>query len=328
MKKIRWGIISTGRIADWFVRDFHLVADAELAAVASRSDTTAREFASRHGIPRAYGSYEALFEDPGIDVIYLGTPHTSHLGNATAALKAGKAVLCEKPLTINPAECERLIARAIAADRYLMEAMWTFFLPAIRRAQEWVAQGRIGRLRHVKADFGYPLVFDPQRREYNPSLGGGALLEMGIYPVALAWLFIKRDPVNIRAVVHHALNGVEDEAEFIFDYGDATATLGTSFRCKLPNVAYLIGEEGYIAIPDFWRARECSLYRLDECIDRFADGRRSQGFEYEAAAVTRDLLAGRRQSETIPLAHSLKFQQHLARVRNARDVATVSRLSL
>ena len=328
MQKIRWGIISTGRIADWFVRDFHLVADAELVAVASRSDSSAREFASRHGIPRTYGSYEALLEDPEIDVVYIGTPHTSHLGNATAALKAGKAVLCEKPLTINSAECELLIERANAADRYLMEAMWTFFLPAIRRAQEWVQLGRIGTVRHVKADFGYPLVFDPERREYNPALGGGALLEMGIYPIALAWLFTKRDPIEIQVFARHAPNGVEDDVGFLFDYGDATATLGTSFRCKLPNVAYIIGDEGYIAIPDFWRARECSLYRLDECIEHFADGRVSQGFDYEATAVTRDLLAGRRQSETVPLAHSLKFQQHLTRVRDACAVAAVSRLSL
>jgi predicted dehydrogenase len=201
-----------------------------------------------------------------------------------------------------------------------MEAMWTYFLPAIQKAREWVEQGRIGRLRQVKADFGYPLLpFDPDRREYNAELAGGCLLEMGIYPVALAWLFMQRDPVDIQVTAHKAPNGVEDDVAMLFDYGDesdgAVATLGTSFRSKLQNWAYVIGEEGYIAIPDFWRASECSLYQLDTRVDHFDDGRKSLGFNYETVAANEDIIAGRQQNSLVSWANTIRFQEHMERVK-------------
>lgn len=313
--KIRWGILATGRIADWFVSDFGAVANGEVVAVASRTQAKADAFARRHGVARAYGDYGELLANPDVDVVYIATPHTAHLINATDALRAGKAVLCEKPLTVTPDECRTLIAAVEETGGYLMEAMWTYFLPAIRRAQAWVAAGRIGRIRHIKADFGYPLPYAPDRREYDADLGGGALLEMGIYPVALAWLFLRRDPETIQVTARTAPNGVEDDVVAVFDYGDCMASLATSFRCKLQNWAYIIGEEGYIAIPDFWRARTCYLYRLDERIDAFTDGRADQGFSFEAVAVGDDLLTGKRQSDVVSLADSLKFQEHVARIK-------------
>ena len=314
-KKIRWGILATGRIADWFVADLGAVANGEVAAVASRTQAKADAFAARHGIPRAYGDYRALLTDPDVDIVYVATPHTEHLANATDALRAGKAVLCEKPMTVTPEECRALIAVAEETGGYLMEAMWTYFLPAIRQAEAWVAAGRIGRLRHIKADFGYPLPYAPDRREYDAELGGGALLEMGIYPVALAWLFLRRDPEAIHVTARAAPNGVEDDVVAVFNYADCTATLATSFRCKLRNWAYIIGEEGYIAIPDFWRAGACRLYRLDERVDQFTDDRTDQGFGFEAAAVGGDLLAGKRRPDVVSLADSLKFQEHIARIK-------------
>jgi predicted dehydrogenase len=194
--------------------------------------------------------------------------------------------------------------------------MWTFFLPAIQVARRWVAEGRIGRIRHIKADFGYPLLpFDANRREYDATLGGGCLLEMGIYPIALAWLFLGQEPTNIQVVAHRAPNGVEDDVSMLLAYPSCTATLGTSFRAKLQNWAFIIGEDGYIAIPDFWRARECALYRLDERVDHFTDSRKTLGFEYEAAAVSADILASARESAVVPWSSSLKFQQHVERVR-------------
>lgn len=313
--KIRWGILATGRIADWFVTDFSAVPNGTVVAVASRSQANADAFARRHGIARAYGDYDALMADPDVDVVYIATPHTQHLENAIEALRAGKAVLCEKPLTVTPDECRALIRVAEETGGYLMEAMWTYFLPAIRQAEAWVAAGRIGRIRHIKADFGYPLPYASDRREYDAGLGGGALLEMGIYPVALAWLFLRQGPQAIHVTARTAPNGVEDDVVAVFDYGDCVASLATSFRCKLQNWAYIIGEEGYIAIPDFWRARTCYLYRLDERIDDFTDGRADQGFSFEAVAVGDDLLAGKRQSDVVSLADSLKFQEHVARIK-------------
>lgn len=300
-RKSRWGLSSTGRIAEWFAADFPHVADGEIVAVASRSRDKAEAFAGRFGIPHAHGDYQVLLDDPDVDVVYVATPHSLHLEYAQRAMEAGKAVLCEKPLAVAPEETEALIAVSEATGAYLMEAMWTWFLPAVRTAWRWVEEGRIGRVVHVKADFGYPQVYHPKQREYDVELGGGALLEMGVYPVAIAWYFLRSAPARIQVTARKAPNGVEEDLVAVFDYdGEATATLGTSFRCKLQNWAYVIGEEGYIAIPDFWRAGECHLYHLDERVDSFDDGRDHQGFCHEADAVNEDLRQGRRQSEIVP----------------------------
>jgi len=314
MKTIRWGIVSTGKIAHKFARDFRFVEGGELAAVASRKEASARSFASEHGIPRAHGSYRALFEDPEVDAVYVATPHTLHASNTLDAMRAGKAVLCEKPITTTPVECRALFEGAAATGGYLMEAIWTYFLPAVQKAKGWVEAGRIGAIRHVKADFGYPVPFDPVSRLFDPNLAGGALLDMGIYPIAIAWYFLAADPERVDVTVRRAKNGVDDDVVMVFDYQDAVATLATSFRCRLQNAAYIIGEEGYIAIPDFWRARECALFRMDEEIDRFSDGRKSLGYNYETVAVAEDLRAGRTQSPTVPWTTSMKLQEHMALV--------------
>ncbi len=198
----------------------------------------------------------------------------------------------------NPAECQSLIDAADASGGYLMEGMWTWFLPAVRRALDWYRAGRIGELLHLKSDFGYPLEYGERVREYDARLGGGAVLEMGIYPVAIARLFIGRGPERIQVSGRRAPNGVEDDMVAICDYGDCTATLATSFRCKLPNWTYLVGTEGTIAIPDFWCARRCLLYRLDQLVDEFDDGRSTGGFDYEIEAASREIAAGATESAT------------------------------
>jgi predicted dehydrogenase len=217
-------------------------------------------------------------------------------------------------------ESKELFEIADRSSVFVMEAMWTYFLPAIQKAREWVRQGRIGKLRQVKADFGFPkLPFSPDQREYNAGLAGGCLLEMGIYPVALAWLFMQKDPVEMQAVAHKAPNGVEDDLVMVFDYGEdsegAVATLGTSFRSKLQNWAYIIGEEAYIAIPDFWHASQCSLFELDTCVDHFDDGRTSLGFNYETIASNEDILSGHQQNSIMPWETTMRLQQHMAGVR-------------
>ncbi len=316
MRKIRWGILSTARIAHQFAEDLAYVDNASLTAVASRAGHTATDFAARHGIATAYSSYEQLYEAPDIDAVYIATPHSLHRQNATDALRAGKAVLCEKPLTVSVAGTDALIAVSAETGGYLMEGMWTWFLPAIRRALSWFEAGEIGRLRHIKSDFGYPLLpFSADRREYDAELGGGAVPEMGIYPIAMAYLFAGRDPVSIDVVSRKAPNGVEDDVVAVLDYDDYVATLSTSFRCKLPNRTYVIGDRGHIVIPDFWCARECHLYRVDERIDSFSDGRESRGYNFEAAAMGDDLQAGRSESPVVPLAASRAFQRHIAAIR-------------
>lgn len=313
---MRWGLLATGRICRQFARDLPHVPDSELSAVASRSADRASEFAAQFGFDRSYGSYEELLADPEIDIVYIGTPHSEHFPNASDAMRFGKHVLCEKPLTVTPEDSRRLAAVQEETGRYLMEAMWTWFLPAIRAAQAWIAEGRIGELRHVKADFGYPQTFDPKGRLYNPELAGGCLLDMGVYPIALAWLMHKAKPAAIHVTGRRAPSGVDDDFSAVFEYDDHTATLGSSFRCKLQNSAYLIGTDGYIAIPDFWRADQAMLFELDTCVEHFKDDRPHQGFAYEAMAAQRDIADGKLQSDVVPLADSIAIQELMDAVRN------------
>lgn len=316
MTKVRWGIVGAGRIAHTFATDMPATTHGMVQAVAARNGDAAAAFVAEYGIPTAHAGYDALYADPDVDAIYVATPHTLHLEQSAAALRAGKAVLCEKPITTNAADCEQLIAIATDSGSYLMEAMWTWFLPAIRKAKEWVDAGRIGRIVQIQSDFGYPQEYSPDKREYDASLAGGCLLEMGVYAVAFTALFAKAEPTQISVVSRHAPNGVEDDVVATFNYPEFVATLGTSFRAKLRNWAYIIGEEGYIAIPSFWRASECQLWVLDEMADRFHDGRDTNGFNYQVDAVNNDLDAGRKESEILPLSESLRFQKHMDLIRS------------
>ncbi|MEO0577473.1 MAG: Gfo/Idh/MocA family oxidoreductase [Pseudomonadota bacterium] len=320
MSRIRWGVLSTGRIAEQFAHDLAFVDNAQLVGATSRTRANAQAFAERHGGIPVFDDYAAMLAAPDIDAVYVATPHTLHAGNTLDAVAAGKAVLCEKPFTTTPAELEPVIDAARQRGTYVMEAMWTWFLPAIRRAKAWIDAGRIGRIVQIKADFGYPQrPYSPDMRVYDARLGGGALLEMGVYPVALLWLLLGRHPERINVMAKFAPNGVEDDLTAILDYGDCTATIGTSFRAKLQNWAYVIGEDAYIAIPDFWRTHECVLFDLDKPVDQFHDGRKSLGLNYETQAVTDDLLAGRTESSIVSLDDSLNIQRLMAAIRAAAE---------
>lgn len=316
MSKIKWGIISTGTIANAFAQDFACVQEGALLAVASRNIKKAQDFADKYSIPKAYGSYAELLSDTEIDAIYVATPHSMHLENALAALDQDKAVLCEKPITINPKECDQLLAFAKSKNQYLMEGLWTYFLPAIRKAQQWIGAGRIGTVKTLKADFGYPVPFDAQGRMYNPDLAGGALLDMGIYPIAMAWLFLQKNPLKMTVVNRNASTGVDDDVSMLWEYEDEVAMLSTSFRSKLHNHLYIIGTEGYIEIPDFWRAKECKLYKVEEQVDHFLDDRKSLGFNFEIDAVNDDIQNGRLESSIASHAVSRKLQQLMAQVKS------------
>ena len=197
-----------------------------------------------------------------------------------------------------------------------MEGMWTWFLPAVKKAKEWVVQGRIGTIRHIHASFGYPLDYDPEHRGYNPDLAGGVLLDMGIYPLALTRLFVEDMPVNTHVSVHLAPTGTDDDISMLLEYPAATASLSASFRVKLPNRAYISGDRGMIVLPDFWRAGECFLYEGEEVVDHFSDGRKGSGFEFEIDAVGRDVIAGRVQSEIVTHSASTWFIQRMDEIVN------------
>ncbi len=314
MKKVRWGILGPGIIAHEFAHDFQFSQHAELAAVASRSKERGDAFARKFAVETVYTSYEDLYNDDGIDAIYVATPHNFHHDLTKDALEAGKSVLCEKPLTVNPDECRNLMKIAKETNQYLMEGVWSYFLPSILKAMEWVKEGRIGRLTQVKADFGYPVPFNKDGRMYNPDLAGGSLLDMGVYCVAMAWLFIQKDPDNFHVIARKASTGVDNDVSMLFEYDDQVANLSSAFRCKLHNYAFIIGTEGYIMIPDFWRAKEAFLYEEEQIVAHFIDNRKGFGFNFEMDAVSTDILEGRKESQIVPLETSLKLQEHMAAV--------------
>jgi len=320
LTEARWGIAGTGAIARQFAADLEHVRNGSLVAVGSRSLERASAFARQHDVPHAHGSYEALFADAHVDAIYVATPHSHHLTHAQGALAEGKAVLCEKPLTPTLDEAQTLIEAAKEADRLLVEGLWTYFLPATQQALAWVEEGRIGELRHVRCDFGYPQRFDPRSRLYDPALAGGALLDLGIYPIAMAWRALPQEPDAVHVVARTAPPGVDDDVVMVFDYPDAVATLGASFRCKLPNALHLVGTEGTVVVPDHWRAPSCARFELDALVESMTDPRQSIGLCFEAEAFGEDLMAGRRESRVVPWSTSLAFQRLLQRVRVAADL--------
>lgn len=315
MSQVRWGIIGAGRIAKTFAQDITHCDNAKLVGIASRAEATAKQFAIDYNVDYAYGCYQSLYSDPNIDAIYIATPHNLHLEQSLAALGHDKAVLCEKPLTTSPEEAQNAIAAAKASNNYLIEGMWTYFLPAIQKAKQWVDEGKIGHLQHIRIGFGFPQTYNPAAREYNAALAGGCLLEMGIYPVALTYYFLQQSPHAMQSVGRLAPNGVEDDVVSVFNFDDCTATLTTSFRCKLQNYAHIIGTEGHISIPDFWRADTCKRFENDQCVEEFHDPCLGTGFEFQISSVSDDILAGKIQSDVVPWSASLAFQQHIAAVK-------------
>lgn len=312
---MKWGIISTGRIAKQFCHDLSRVEGAELYGVAARKHEDAVAFKDEFKVQHAFETYEDLFANPDIDIVYIGTPHTLHFEQSLGALSKGKHVLCEKPATINT---EQMLALStVARDKkcVFMEAMWTYFLPAIEQAKQWVEIGRIGRIKHIKADFGYPIAYSPTLREYDPSLGGGCLYEMGIYPLAISHYFLGSDLTNIHLRRQKAPNGVESDVVLTAQLNGAIISLATSFQCKLQNWAYIIGEDGYIAIPDFWRAKSCYLYQLDEKIDEFVEERDTFGFEHEAMAMQDVVTSGMLESQVMPHSTSIWLQATMERLK-------------
>jgi predicted dehydrogenase len=309
--KVRWGILGAGRIAHTFCKDMTYCHNAELYAIAARSQKSAREFADTYKVGKAYGGYQHLYNDPQVDAIYIATPHNFHYEQCKAALLAGKHILVEKPMTVNAAECAELIELAKKQNCFLMEAMWTVFLPAIIKAKEWVNDGRIGKVVHIKADFGYPVEYIPGDRMYEPELAGGCLLDMGIYPLALTQHFMQEQPLNARYSYRRASTGVEDDLLILAEYDDARASLGTSFRAKLQNSAYITGELGNIEIPSFWRANKCALFELDNKVDEFIDKRLGSGFEFQIEAASEAILQGEQECELMPLSTSLTLQKQI-----------------
>jgi predicted dehydrogenase len=315
--KMRWGIIGTGKIAKAFATGLTVLPEAELVAVGSRTAKSANEFADIFGVPHRHASYESLANDPNVDVIYVATPNTLHKENSLLCLQAGKAVLCEKPFTINAAEAEAVIQLARAKELFLMEAMWTRFIPLVGKVRQLLADGVIGDLQMLVADLGFWADFDPLHRVFNPQLGGGALLDLGVYSISLAWM-IFGSPSRITSMAELGETGVDEQAAIIMGYDEGQlATLYTSIRTDTPAEAILMGTKGQIRIhPPMFRPTKLTLSltgQEDSVIEMPLEG---NGYNYQAAEVIRCLQAGKLESNTMPLDETLAIMKAMDQIRD------------
>lgn len=314
---IRWGILGTGRIAHKFAEGLSVVPDAVLVAVGSRTQNAADEFGNRFAVPRRHASYEALAHDPDVDVIYVSTPHPFHKENTLLCLNAGRAVLCEKPFALNAADSQLMMDTAKAKNLFLMEAMWTRFIPAILKARELVASGAIGDLLLIQCDFGFRAEFDPKSRLYDPHLGGGALLDVGIYPLTLAYLFLG-EPAAISGQAVLGRTGTDDQNGMVLKYaGGQLALLSSAVCVESPCEAVLMGSKGRLKIhAPFWVSQQLTLKVGDEeeVISMPIVG---NGYNYEAQEVGRCLRAGQLESEHCSHAETLSIMRQMDSLRAA-----------
>ncbi|MET7847220.1 Gfo/Idh/MocA family protein [Streptomyces avermitilis] len=318
-ERVRWGILATGGIAAAFAADLVDLPDAEVVAVASRSVESAKTFAERFGIPRAYGEWGALAEDEDVDVVYVATPHSAHRAAAGLCLEAGRGVLCEKAFTLNAREAEELVALARRHDGFLMEAMWMYCNPLVRRLKALVDDGAIGEVRTVQADFGLAGPFPPSHRLRDPAQGGGALLDLGVYPVSFAQLLLG-EPSDVAARAVLSEEGVDLQTGALLSWeSGALASVHCSISGGTPVSASVTGAEGRIDIPHgFFFPDRFVLHRDGRDPEEFtadpAAGPRNS-LKHEAAEVMRALRADETESPLVPLDGTLAVMRTLDAIR-------------
>jgi predicted dehydrogenase len=316
-KKIRWGIIGTGFIANKFAEALQILPDAELVAVGSRAADTAKKFAKAFGIPHPHSSYEKLAKDPDVDVVYIATPHPFHMENTILCLKAGKAVLCEKPFAVNASQAQQMTDVARTEKLFLMEAMWTRFLPIIVKVREWLANELIGRVWMVTADFGFRADWNPKHRLFNPQLGGGALLDIGVYCVSMSSMVFDQPPAKITGMAHMGQTGVDEQSAMILGYGDGQlAVLSCAVRTQTPQQALIVGTKGMIRIHSpFWSATTTTISIEGKENETIRMPFESNGFEYEAREVMKCLRTGKPESDIMPLNETLSIVKTMDEIR-------------
>lgn len=315
MSKLGWGILGTGWIADLFTRDL-LLSDLHVAAVGSRSLDKAREFASRFDGPRAFGSYEELVADPDVDIVYVATPHPMHAGNALLALDAGKHILVEKPFTLNSAEARQIVERAKEKNLVVLEAMWTRFLPHMRRLHQILEDGVLGELKSLSAEHRQSLPTDPKHRLNALELGGGALLDLGIYPVSFAH-DILGSPTSIEAVARFKETGVDAEIVTIMRHRDGViSTSVSSLDCAGPNTAVIYGSKARIEIATTWYTP--TTFRViddqENLMEEFTQTVPGRGMQFQALEMERLVRAGK-TSELMDPAESVAIMETLDAIR-------------
>lgn len=312
---VRWGIIGPGSISHKFVQGLQVAEGAVLTAVASRTLDRAQTFANQYGFARAYGSYEALTADPDVDAVYIGTLHSFHKSHTMLCLEHGKHVICEKPFAINANEAAEMVALARQKRVVLMEAMWTRFLPTLVKTRELLASGAIGEVRMITADFGFRTNVNPNGRLFDPALGGGALLDVGIYPLSLAFMVLGT-PSRVESMAHLGETAVDEQAAIILGYdGGQMALLSTAIRTNTPHEAFILGSDGWIKINSPWWASSQLTLKQGGEETMFTLPYKGNGYTHEAEEMMTLIRSGQQESSVISLDESLAIMQTMDKIR-------------
>ena len=313
---IHWGILGPGTIAKQFATGLQAVSGAKLLSVGSRSQEKADAFADQYGAPKRHASYEALASDPDVDVIYIATPHPGHKAAALLCIEHGKAVICEKPFTINAKEAEEVITAARAKGVFVMEAMWSRFFPAMAHVRKLIADGAIGDVRLLQADFGFRTDVNPASRLFNLALGGGGLLDVGVYPISLASMLFGTAS-QVTGLANLGETGVDEQAAIVLGYpGGQIASLTTGIRINTPHEAFILGSEGHIKLHSPWWKPATMTVNSGGKSEEVTVPYESVGMNYEAEEVNRCLRAGKTESAIIPLDETLAIMMTMDTLRS------------
>ncbi len=312
---LRWGILGTGGIAQRFTRDLQLVDDGVVVAVGSRSQGSADRFADEFEIPHRHASYESLVNDADVDAIYVATPHPMHFANASLALEHNKAVLVEKAFVMTGDEARALVTLARERGLFMMEAMWTRFLPHVRKICDLVEAGHLGRLISVEADHGQWFVEDSSFRLFSPELGGGALLDLGVYPISFASMLLGT-PSRVSALIQPAFTGVDGSVSMSFGYEcGAQATLSCTSAAKTATRACISGTEARIEVASsFYAPTAFTLISRNGVNEQFEFSTEGRGLHYEASEVARCIAEGLTESPLMPLDETIAIMDTLEQV--------------
>jgi len=335
MSTVRWGILSTGLIADSFTTVLKVTPNAQVVAVGSRTIESATKFADKHGIPKRHASYLALAQDPEVDVIYIATPHNLHKENALLCLQHNKHILVEKPFTMNIKEAKEVFDFAKEKKLFVMEAMWTRFFPVSTYVRNAIKDGVIGDVKFLKAELTFNASLahkdDPQWRLYNPDLAGGALLDVGVYVTAYSYMVFGRPPTTIHSHMTKASTGVDEQVDLMFVYpSGATALLVGSFIATGPQYGTIAGSKGYIRIPRFYSPERLYIKLADEAEEReivfpFPEvpglhKRHEAGFRYEAEEVHKCLWEKKLESSIMPWSETINILETMDTIRKQNDL--------
>lgn len=321
-KKINWGIIGLGKIAHKFVQGLSLLPDAQLWAVASRSQEKANDFAQKYQATKAYGTYEAIVQDPEVDVIYIATPHTLHYENTLMCLEHKKAVLCEKPLAMNLAQVQEMVNKARQQETFFMEALWSRFLPSFQKVQEIINSGVLGEITGLQADFGFKAPYNVEGRLFNKKLGGGALLDVGIYPLFFATFLLGR-PQSLQAKAYFGQTHVDEHCGMLLSYDSgAIATLSCSITSNNSIEANIFGTEKRLKLtnPFYKPHTKISLiekHTEEQAVEFTSEG---NGYNYEASEVMHCLRKQQIESNIMSHQDSIFLMEMLDWVREEAGI--------